>query len=227
MTLNPLTLPSKEGDKQRQKESRTPERAKLTLIQREILVGILLGDASLRTDTGGHRYRLQVSQSEQHREYVFHLYDVFKNLTTSPPVQYSFSDTRNRNKTYVRWTFSTTQQQCFRFYGHQFYTKEGKKRCPRFIERLLKPRSIAYWYMDDGAQKWKGRSKGVRLCTDNFSHAECGWLSDALQKRYGLQASLQKKGGSYRIYISSNSYNKCKEILLPFLLPSMVYKFPS
>ena len=152
---------------------------RLTFIQREVLVGILLGDASLRTDTGGRRYRLQVSQSEQHKQYVFHLYDIYKNLTTSPPTRLSFSDSRNPNKTYVRWTFSTTQQACFRFYGQQFYNKNGKKKCPRLIEKMLSPRSIAYWYMDDGAQKWKGKSKGVRFCTDNFSHTECKWLATA------------------------------------------------
>ena len=199
---------------------------KLTLMQREVLVGILLGDASLRTDTEGRKYRLQVSQSQQHKQYLFHLYEIYKNLTTSPPTCLSFSDSRNPGKTYARWTFSTTQQSCFRFYGQQFYRKQGKRKCPRLIERLLSARSIAYWYMDDGAQKWKGRSKGVRFCTDNFSHTECKWLVSALEKRYGLQTTLQKKGQRYRIYISSHSYIKLREIVFSFLLPSMVYKFP-
>lgn len=200
--------------------------SKLTLVQREVLVGILLGDASLRTDTGGRRYRLQVSQSEQHKQYLFHLYDIYKNLTTSPPIRLLFSDSRNPGKTYVRWTFSTTQQACFRFYGQQFYDNHGKRKCPRLIEKLLSPRSIAHWYMDDGAQKWKGKSRGVRFCTDNFSHIECQWLVAALQRKYGLKATLQKKGHGYRIYISSHSYTKLKEILFSFLIPNMVYKFP-
>ncbi len=34
-------------------------------MQREVLVGILLGDASLGTDREGRKYRLQVSQSQQ------------------------------------------------------------------------------------------------------------------------------------------------------------------
>ena len=199
---------------------------KLTSMQREVLVGILLGDASLRTDTEGRRYRLQVSQSEQHKQYVFHLYEIYKNLTTSPPIRLSFSDSRNPGKTYVRWTFSTTQQACFRFYGQQFYKKDGKRKCPRLIEKLLSPRSIAYWYMDDGAQKWKGRSKGVRFCTDNFSHMECKWLAAALQAKYGLQTTLQKKGDGYRICISSHSYKELREVVFPFLIPSMIYKFP-
>jgi hypothetical protein len=36
--------------------------------QKEILVGILLGDANLQTENGGKTYRLRVLQSEQHKE---------------------------------------------------------------------------------------------------------------------------------------------------------------
>ena len=81
---------------------------KLTKLQHEILVGILLGDASLQTESNGRTYRLRVSQSEQHKDYLFHLYDTFQNLTDSPPVQYKFIDPRNPGKTYTRWSFSTT-----------------------------------------------------------------------------------------------------------------------
>ena len=99
---------------------------KLTKLQCSVLVGILLGDASLQTESNGRTYRLRVSQSEHHKEYVFHLYEIFQNFTTSPPKQYVFTDPRNPRKHYIRWSFSTTQQACFRFYGHQFYT--GKKK---------------------------------------------------------------------------------------------------
>jgi hypothetical protein len=53
--------------------------------QKEILVGILLGDNNLQTDNGGKTYRLCVLQSEQHKEYVFHLYNIFKKFVNTPP----------------------------------------------------------------------------------------------------------------------------------------------
>ena len=143
------------------------KRPKLTQIHREVLVGILLGNACLETFSNGKGYRLR----EQHKEYLFHLYEIFKNLTLSPPKQYIWSDSRNPGKQYKRWSFSTTQQVCFRFYGQQFYAGEEKKKT-KLIDRWLKGRSIAYWYMDDGAQKWKGRSLVFRFCTDNFKNRE-------------------------------------------------------
>ncbi len=198
---------------------------KLTALQCEVLVGILLGDASLQTESNGKTYRLRISQSQHHKDYVFHLYEVFKNLTTSLPKKYIFRDPRNPGKEYIRWSFSTTQQPCFRFYGQQFYAKREKK-VPKLIHRWLTPRSIAYWYMDDGAQKWKGKSLGVRLCTDNFIYQDVQRLAHVLQDKYSLKTFLQKKQIHWRIYISSYSYTTLKNLIFSYFIQSMLYKFP-
>ena len=199
---------------------------KITSLQREVLVGILLDDASLQTESNGKRYRLRISQSEQHKDYLFHLYDIFKSLTTSPPLQYEFMDARNPGKRYYRWTFATTQQACFRFYGQQFYNGQAKK-VPKLIHKWLKPRSIAYWYMDDGAQKWKGKSLAVRFCTDNFTAKDVQLLAQILIQDYNLKASLEKKERRNRIYISSYSYETLKNLIFSYFIESMLYKFPS
>ncbi len=200
-------------------------KVKLTKIQCDVLVGILLGDACLQAESKGKTFRLRVSQSENHKEYLFHLYDIFKNLTLSPPIRYEFTDKRNLNKKYFRWSFSTTQQACLRFYGQQFY-KDNKKIVPKLIHRWLKPMSVAYWYMDDGAQKWKATSLAVRFCTDNFLLEHVQLLQNVLVKTYNLKISLQKKDTNYRIYGSSYSYMSLKGLIYIYLHPSMLYKFP-
>jgi hypothetical protein len=50
------------------------------------------------------------------------------------------------------------------FIRNQSWVKE----VPSNIASLL-PRALAYWYMDDGALKWRGKSNAVRLCTDSFT----------------------------------------------------------
>lgn len=57
--------------------------------------------------------------------------------------------------------------------------------------------------MDDGAQKWKGKSLGVRFCTDSFTLSEMDRLTIILREKYTLKVSIQKKGKASRIYISS------------------------
>ncbi len=200
-------------------------KTKLTRLQHEVLVGILLGDASLQTESNGNTYRLRISQSEKHKDYVFHLYTIFANLTLSPPIKYEFTDSRYPSKKYYRWSFSTKQDACFRFYGHQFY-KNKNKVVPKLIHRWLTPIAIAYWYMDDGAQKWKGKSLGVRFCTDNFSYIEVTRLKTIFIEKYTLKASLQKKGANYKIYISSTSYENLKSLIFLYFHTSMIYKFP-
>ncbi len=47
-------------------------RLQLTAIQRDVLIGILLGNAHLETQNGGRTYRLKVEQSARHEAYVHH-----------------------------------------------------------------------------------------------------------------------------------------------------------
>lgn len=233
---------------------------KLSPLQRQVLVGTLLGDAHLRANSKKTKYQYVVLQSGHHKEYVFHLYEIFKNYTSQPPKEYTFKDKRFPGKIYTRWSFYTTFQDCFRFYAHQFYTSIlhektddtlsyadikqktatsdwqiedlGAKRCkrckkvPKLIHKWLTPRAIAYWYMDDGAQKWKGKSLGVRFCTDGFTFSDTDRLLKVLRDKYLLKTSIQKKGDFSRIYVSSHSFVVLKNLIYVFLIPSMIYKFP-
>ena len=201
------------------------EKKKLSKLQREVLIGILLGDGYLRPNTHKTKYRLTVLQSEKHKEYVFHLYEIFKNFVSKPPKKYIFTDKRFPGKTYTRWSFYTTNEACFRFYAHQFYC-DNKKIVPKRIHKWLTPCAIAYWYMDDGAQKWKNKSLGVRFCTNNFSLVEVNTLISVLEEKYKLKCSKQKKQNNFRIYISSDSYTILNNLIFHFLIPSMTYKFP-
>ena len=228
---------------------------KLSPFQRQVLVGTLLGDAHLRANSQKTLYQYVVLQSGFHKEYVFHLYEIFKDCTPTPPKESTFKNKRFPGKTYTRWSFYTSFQGCFRFYAHQFY-KDVKcdspiispvsprevladsdekqkdvsykryKRVPKLIHKYLTPLAIAYWYMDDGAQKWRSKSLGVRFCTDGFAMYEIDRLSRVLNEKYTLKCSLQKNGSSYRIYVSSDSYPILKDCIYPFLIPSMTYKFP-
>lgn len=58
---------------------------KLTKDQREILIGVLLGDAHLETQNNGLTYRLRFAQSVGHKPYLDHLYENFKAWVLTPP----------------------------------------------------------------------------------------------------------------------------------------------
>ena len=77
---------------------------KLTLLQKQVLVGILLGDAHLSTSDKGQTYRLHVYQSEKHEAYIFHLYEIFKEWVLTPPTK--------QNRTYKTGLLKNKQHIC-------------------------------------------------------------------------------------------------------------------
>ena len=194
---------------------------KLSQGQREVLVGILLGDACLETQNQGRTYRLKIEQSERHQAYVNHLCHLFEEWVLTPPRRRRIV---SRGHESWNWVFQTVSHGAFRFYAHQFY-EEKRKRVPKLIHRWLTPRALAYWFMDDGSIKSR-ESKGVILNTQAFYRSEVERLVQVLQNLFGLQTSLRKQKGGYQIYISGTSYERFLELAAPYILEEMRYKVP-
>lgn len=201
----------------------------LTDSQKNLIVGTLLGNGNLQTLSDGRNWRYRVVHKSAHEPYIYHKYEILKNFCESPPRFYSFIDPRTK-KMYSRFSFQTVMTDKFRYYGNLFYKKDSnndfKKYIPSNIESLLTPEAFAYWYMDDGALKWRGKSNAVRLCTDSFSTSDINLLKNVLQRKFSLKVSLQKKDEIQRLCILEESYTQLRDLILPYLLPSMYYKFP-
>lgn len=190
--------------------------------QREVLIGVLLGDACLESRNGCRTYRLKIEQSIKHEAYLLHLYRIFKNWVLSGPKERSVSLSGRINK---NMRFQTVSHGAFRFYGQQFY-RNGKKCVPKGIGRLLTPKAVAYWYMDDGSIKSK-ESKGVIFNAHSFTRFEIQELCTVLQKKFLLKAKPRLQKDGYQIYVSGESYETFTEIVRPHLIPEMYYKIPS
>jgi hypothetical protein len=202
----------------------------LIQLQKDLILGTLLGDGNLQTgrvDGGTWRYR--AIHKTAHQSYLFHKYDVLKDFCGSPPKLSSYVDPRTK-KEYTRYSFQTLAVDDFRYYGNLFYEQQSdnswKKIIPSNIGPILTPQALAYWYMDDGALKWRGKSNAVRLCTDSFSTDEILLLKETLETKFSLKVSLQKKDSVQRLCILEESYPILKELIAPYLLPCMYYKFP-
>lgn len=195
--------------------------------QQNLLVGCLLGDANLQT-SNGQTWRARFLHKAVHLPYIEHKYKLLQEFCNQGPTYSAHYDERT-NKTYDRFSFNTLTSDKFRFFGNLFYVKESghwKKVVPKNIAHYLTPEALAFWYMDDGVLKWKGKSNAVRLCTDSFSVSEINVLKEALQEKFKLKCSIQKKNGIARISILEESYSTLRTLILPYLLPSMYYKFP-
>jgi len=66
--------------------------------------------------------------------------------------------------------------------------------------------------------------KGLYICTDGFTHGDVKRLTQYLVDRYNIKCSIHKAAGNYRIYILAKSVERVKNIILPYMHPSMLYK---
>jgi hypothetical protein len=120
--------------------------------------------------------------------------------------------------------FQTVSHAAFRFYAQQFY--DEKRKCvPALIHRFLTARGIAYWFMDDGSIKSRD-SKGVLFNTQGFAQNDVKRLVECLRRIFNLEATPRKQEEGLQVYISGKSFERFREILDPYILPSMRYKIP-
>ncbi len=196
---------------------------RLSDFQRQVLVGILLGDACLETLNNGRTYRLKVEHSIKQKSYLLHLFDIFKNwILQNEPI---LKEKKIGEKVYYNLAFSTVSCGSFRFYAHQFYDEYGKKRVPRIIKKLLDPVALAYWFMDDGSVKSK-ESKGLILNTHSFSESDIECLIKTLKLNFNLIAKKRRQKEGIQIYISGNSGEHFIKLIDKYLIPEMRYKIP-
>ena len=194
---------------------------KLTRKQREILVGLMLGDGHLETQNCGRTYRLKLEYSVNNHEYCHHLYEVFRDWVLTPPKEKRKSSNGHLSSNIA---FSTVSHGAFRFYAQQFY-RDGRKIVPSTMNKLLTPRGLAYWFMDDGSIK-SSQSKGIILNTQGFDRREVGMLVDMLNIQFNLSAKERRQKDGFQIYISGNSFEGLLLLIGKLIHPSMRYKLP-
>jgi len=109
---------------------------------------------------------------------------------------------------------------CFTELRTLFYPN-GIKAIPAMIFELLTPVALAHWIIGDGG----ARSSGLILCTNSFTIPEVVQLMNVLMVRYQIDCTMQLKLGKYPlIYIKESSMPRLRAIVLPHMVPSMLYK---
>lgn len=185
-----------------------------------VIFGSLLGDgyANSRTIEG---VRFSFKQSIIHKDYLFYLYYFFFERGYCSNLEPRKYTRRLKEKTYYGYEFNVYTFRSLKWIHKMFY-KKGRKYINPGIVNYITPLSLAIWIMDDGG--WA--KPGVRLATNSFTLEEVKLLHNMLVKKFNLDCTIQhlKSIDRYSIYIKGSSITKLKELVLPFLHPSMYYK---
>lgn len=159
------------------------ENLNLPFLTKEVIIGLILGDASnVRKYPNGNAY-FKYAQSVKHAEYldlVFSHFKPFCNMTSPTLVSANIQPTL-RNNTYGVLSFSTRSLPCFTELHTLFYLN-GIKFIPSNIADLLTPAGLAFWSMDDGSKC----SKGFHLNTNAFSLEDLDLLFAVLRDKFNL-----------------------------------------
>ena len=208
----------------------------LTKEQEEILIGALLGDASI--EYNGSSCRIRFDYSIKVRDYVYWLAE--KLLPYSGKVtEYAAYDKRTK-KVNKKIRFYTSTNSIFDKYRDMFYTglNGEKDTVPPNIKDLLSSKlTLAVWFLDDGALRTD--SNAYRIHTECFPLESVKELIGALRSNFAIESKehnhrnaatklAAEKG--YLIHIGSKGGHakKLNELIKDFVaseIPIMLYKF--
>lgn len=187
-------------------------------LQKDVLIGCLLGDGRLecRSESGAARFR--VHHAESQREFLFWKYNHFQELVRRAPWRTEWLDKRN-GRIYGSWFFHTITTLLFKPFYERFY-REGIKIVPRDIGKYLTPRAMAVWVMDDGCRT----QQDLILNTQSFTLDEQRFLLEEIKRRYEVRGTINKDRNNYRLRFGRLEAKTLSEIIAPYILESLITK---
>lgn len=204
---------------------------KLTPNQKDILIGILLGDGYIFTKNKGKTHGIKFEWGLNSYSYINQVYNVLYDYIYQPPKLYTrINANGNIVKTWRMETFSST---IFNELGFLLLDNNFKKEIKdNLILNHLSPISLAYWYMDDGSRAYykNKRSLTDKACilnTQGFKVYEVELLIKELNIKYDLDCFISFNHKKPIIYIPNKSYYKFYNLINPYILPLFRYKLPS
>jgi len=205
------------------------QQLQISKTQLESGVGLLLGDASLQTQDQGNSYRLKFELTSKNSDYLNHIKnEVFSDYIIAEPNEIiRVNKNNNEVKTLQLQTISHKD---FSQFAEIFLNSEGKKCIKKHaLKSVLSPRSLAYWFMDDGGKMDYGpnQGKGLVFNTHCFTLAEVTDLCNVLKENFDFKTWPKKNKGAYIVAISGKDFEKFLDLVDPYIIPSMRYKLPS
>lgn len=202
---------------------------KLNETQKDIIIGTLLGDATMGLRHGKPYYGLKFEQSVRRENYINHLANEFDDFCGSTPQKRWIDKEKIREAIWFR----TYRHDSFRFYFNLFYIIENdsvkgrlfsRKTVPSKISKFLTARAVAYWFMDDGTYHLKKGKKYYYFSTQGFTQKECQILSDALLSNFNIDSNVHKDRDRFRISIRASSNQNFQSLISPYLHSDFFYK---
>jgi len=187
---------------------------------KEVILGSLLGDGSLKIHKPYRNARFSMRHSVAQKSYFDWKKNQLKEISSQNCVWLQKADEKSfSSQAKIRYQSLASESLTELF---DLTNKRGKLNIRRKWLNMLTPLSLAVWWMDDGSVISNGR-KGV-LCTDGFSENSVRVLAKYLRNVWNIDvkvASVKKPQGGkqesyFRLWLrSTEELKKFLRIILP------------
>ncbi len=185
-----------------------------TELQKQVIIGSLLGDASLQKPKNGVNYHFSISHCLKQREYLEYKRQLLIPYSAEADM-YSKLDKRY-NHVYTTYRFHTKSHPYLTELEKLFYTDRQKK-IPLTLIEQIEPIAVAMWYLDDGSVAKRTHS----IASVCFEFEEVKEACEIISAKFDLNCYPHT---DKRIFIASESDKKFISLIEPFTPTSMRYK---
>lgn len=191
----------------------------LNSIQKQFLVGTLLGDGCLYKDGKKSNYKLSFGHCKKQEQYFHHkifLMDPFIN---------TFRENKDKRGNSIMLQTTTICHKDFNIFADMFYDKNRIKHVPLNLDMYLTPLALAIWVQDDGNLKC---GVNMRIASMGFTEEENYHLRDYLKKCFDLNSKIMgfkyKNKQYWQIILNKENTQKLSDIIRPYVTECMSYK---
>jgi Mor family transcriptional regulator len=188
-------------------------------IQKQFIVGTLLGDGCLYKDSKKGNYKLSFGHCKAQSQY-FHW-----KIAMMDPFINSFRENTDKRGNSIMLQTATICHQDLNYMADMFYDSSRVKHIPKNLDMYLTPLSLAVWYQDDGNLK---AGVNARIATMSFTEEENYMLRDYLKSCFNLKSKVMTykyKGKQYwQISLNKENTQKLSDIIRPYVTECMQYK---
>jgi len=166
----------------------------LTKELNSILIGLILGDASVFKTSITSNARIEMSFGQKYISFAEHIALLLEGFMSNPLKEVKIKHSKvEGDKTYINYRIKTKTLPLFNHYHDLFYSydevnKKYKKIVPLNIHDLMDPIVLAYLIMTDGNYD-KGRNR-VRIYTNSFTKMEVESLAKAIEAKLGIYTGV-------------------------------------
>lgn len=212
----------------------------LTLHQKKVLAGTLLGDGSLKKPEGSFtNSRFQMKHSVKQFEWIrwkgLQLWSIsgkkpfsYQKEIGPPIIDINTGQKAMNSQFYSKLHFKTRALSCLTAFQQELSTNNQLDFSKPWLYKYLDEEALMVWWLDDGGKQGTGNRTG-KLSTHGFPTDQLPYLQNVLLDKWGIQSTIQ----SSKVYTNTYFYlqlspNNLKLLLLRIMrhipVGSMLYK---